>query len=122
MLPSFSRFADQALVSLSLKKQWGSFFRGCAGAADAWFDVSLDCPHAASAAAAATISKVLRIVPSRSAGIEPKGGESIKRKPHSADRLAAFLLLKQVRDDVAARREAHLIALDLGDEPARDEV
>src|SRR5437763_5396516 len=38
------------------------------------------------------------------------------------DWIAAFFLLEQVGDDVAARGQADLVALDLGHEAARDEM
>src|SRR5206468_12106207 len=39
-----------------------------------------------------------------------------------ADRLAALFLLEQVGDDIAARRQANLVALDLRDQAAGDVV
>src|SRR5690348_3908959 len=56
------------------------------------------------------------------ASSEAKGSARFKSLVRGVERLAAFFLLEEVRDDIAASRQADLVALDLGDQAAGDEV
>src|SRR5690348_14636300 len=65
--------------------------------------------------------KDLRIVtPLRSIGA--KGSAGIKSLMRFVERLSALFLLEQVGDDVAARGQANLVALDLGNQALGDEM
>src|SRR3954465_8477207 len=102
ILPSLPRLAVQPLLSASLKKQYLGFSLGAAAACLLGVPLS-PWPQAERLADANTRIDVRIIGPAP--------------KPASTDRIAALLLLEQIGDDIAARGQPDLVALDLGDEP-----